>query len=219
MTPRSRPTVAATLNPDDRPPISPESIRGTPTPPKLPVVPTQRPAAVEPIWEKGRLTVSKRPTKTRLSKRKFADALSALHQELRELADDVSNEANIDRRFVSFLRRLADRIPDAPPPQDELFRLGHIEDLFVGYAKTVDAEWPDFLAARYHTLTLQFDRTMRQSTAWREFKRSRRVCPTCPTDHKVSGGVRVARTCLALHQMIGAIPRIVTFVWGTIPCG
>jgi hypothetical protein len=33
-------------------------------------------------------------------------------------------------------------------------------------------EWPDFLAARYHALTLQFDRTMRRSAAWREFKRN-----------------------------------------------
>jgi len=135
-------------------------------------VPSQRPAAVEPIWQKGRLTVPKKPAKTDLNKKKFEAALSALRAELRELADDVSAEANIDKRPAAFLRRLAERIPTKMPQQDELFRLGHVEAIFAGYAKTVDQEWPDFLASRYHAVALQFDRTLRQVPLWREFKRN-----------------------------------------------
>ena len=38
--------------------------------------------------------------------------------------------------------------------------------------KTVNKEWPDFLAQRFHVLTLNFDRTVRQFPKWREFVRN-----------------------------------------------
>ena len=135
-------------------------------------VPRQRPAAIEPIWQKNRLTIPSKPAKANLNKRKFEAALSALRAELRELVDDVSAEANIDKRPAAFIRRLAERIPETMPQQDELFRLGHVEAIFAGYAKAVDQEWPDFLASRYHAVSLQFDRTLRQAPLWREFKRN-----------------------------------------------
>jgi hypothetical protein len=138
----------------------------------LPTIPKQRRAAVEPIWNKGRLTLPKKPAKLDLDKRKFTAALTALRSEFRELAADVAAEANIDKRPAAFLGRLAERIPKKSPAQDELFRLGHAEKVFTGYAKTIDEEWPDFLVARYHALLLQFDRTLRQSPLWREFKQN-----------------------------------------------
>lgn len=137
-----------------------------------PNIPASRRAAVEPIWNKGRLTLPKKPAKLDLDKRKFTAALSALRAELRELADDVAAEANIDKRPAAFLRRLADRIPEKAPTQDELFRLGHAETVLAGFGKIVAEEWPDFLAKRYQAVSLQFDRTMRQSPLWREFKRN-----------------------------------------------
>ena len=137
-----------------------------------PPVPTQRRAAIEPIWDKGRLTLPRKPAKLDLNKKKFTAALTALRAELRDLADGVDNEANIDKRPAAFLRQLADRIPEQVPTQDELFRLGHVEGVLLGFTKTVDDEWPDFLAARYHAFSLQFDRTIRQSSLWREFKRN-----------------------------------------------
>lgn len=137
-----------------------------------PSVPAQRRAAVEPFWDKGTLTVPKKPVRSDLNKKKFAAALSALRTEMRELAGDVAAEANIDKRPAVQLQRVADCIPETLPTQDELFRLGHAESVFVGFAKTVEREWPDFLAARYQALLLQFDRTMRQSPLWREFKRN-----------------------------------------------
>src|SRR2546429_3158486 len=38
----------------------------------------------------------------------------------------ITSEGNIDRRFVSFVQGLAARIPDKPPSNEELFRLGHL---------------------------------------------------------------------------------------------
>lgn len=132
-------------------------------------VPAQKPAALETIWDKGKLNVPRTPAKSNLSKKKLEAALAALRAELLELAGDVNVEANMDKRPAEFLHRIAGRIPKTVPRQDELFRLGHAETIFASYAKTVAQEWPDFLAARYHAVSLQFDRTMRQSPLWREF--------------------------------------------------
>jgi hypothetical protein len=141
-----------------------------PKDPILPIsVPAQKPAAVETVWDKGKLSVPKKPAKSNLTKKKLEAAFAALRAELRELASDMNAEGNIDKRPADFLQRLAGRIPEAAPRQDELFRLGHAEAIFAGYAATVAQEWPDFLAARYHAVSLQFDRTMRQSPLWREF--------------------------------------------------
>ena len=138
--------------------------------PSVPIpVPIQKPAAVETLWFKGKLSVPKKPAKSNLSKKKFEATFAALRSELVELASDVNAEGNIDKRPADFLQRLANRISETAPRQDELFRLGHAETIFAGYAKIVTQEWPDFLAARYHAVALQFDRTMRQSPLWREF--------------------------------------------------
>jgi hypothetical protein len=136
------------------------------------MVPAQRPAAVEPVWENGVLTLPKISAITDLQDQQFAAALRGLSAEILTFADDLAEETNIDRRFVSYVRKLADRIPPAPPTQEELFRIGHVEAAFQTYAKTVNEQWPDFLASRYHALILHFDRTMRQSPSWREFKRN-----------------------------------------------
>jgi hypothetical protein len=135
-------------------------------------VPPQRPAAVEPVWENDLLTLPNKRAKTDLTGRKFPAALRSLGAEVRALASDLVGEANIDRRFISLLNELAARIPQTSPSQDELFRVGHFESVLVAYAKTVNEQWPEILAARYHALALQFDRTMRQSPSWREFKRN-----------------------------------------------
>jgi len=137
-----------------------------------PDVPSQRPAAIQPIWNKGILTLQNQPANTDLKSRRFGTALRALRAEITKLADDVAGEANIDKRFVSHLRNLANQIPPKLPRQYELFRIGHTEAVLAAYAKTVHEQWPEFLAARYNAVALQFDRTMRQSQLWREFKRN-----------------------------------------------
>jgi hypothetical protein len=138
----------------------------------FPTVPVQRPAAIEPIWSNGRLTVSRTVVKTDLKGRAFTAALRSLREELQTFADDIAHQVNIDKRFVAVVQRLSDRIPRRGPVQSEIFSLGHAETIFAAYANTVDAEWPPVLAAQYHALALHFDRTMRQVPLWREFKRN-----------------------------------------------
>ncbi len=137
-----------------------------------PSIPAQQPAAIEPVWKNGRLTLPKGPTKSDLTGRKFGSALKSLREEMRVFASDISGDANIDRRFASYVQQLAEQIPTKAPKQAELFRLGHVEAVFSGYAETVNEEWPTILASRYHALSLHFDRTLRQSPLWREFKRN-----------------------------------------------
>src|SRR4029077_20036608 len=111
-----------------------------------PMIPAQQPAAIEPVWSKGRLTLPKAAAKSDLKGRTFTAALKSLRQELRTFADEIASEANIDRRFVAQVRKLADQIPQKSPRQAELFRLGHAGEVFAGYARTVDDEWPGILA-------------------------------------------------------------------------
>jgi hypothetical protein len=136
-----------------------------------PTIPAQQPAAIEPVWSKGRLTLPKAAAKSDLKGRKFTAALKSLREELIALADAVA-DANVDPRFVSHVRKLAEQIPHKSPRQAELFRLGHAGDVFAGYASVVEVEWPEILATRFHALALHFDRIMRQSPLWREFKRN-----------------------------------------------
>src|ERR1041385_1291406 len=93
-------------------------------------VPAQEPAAIETLWEKGKLRVPRKPAKSSLTKNKLEAAFAALRAELLELAADVNAEGNIDKRPAEFLQRLANRIPEKAPRQDELFRLGHAETIF-----------------------------------------------------------------------------------------
>jgi hypothetical protein len=149
-------------------------MRKPPPPPKPgpPSIPPQKRAAIEPLWRSGRLTIPKSSAKVNLSNKAFTSALSALQAGLRGLADNIATEANLDKRPVDFLRQLAQTIPDKPPSQEALFLLAHNEVVFARFAKTVDDEWPNILAARYHALALQFDRTMRQSPLWQQFKKN-----------------------------------------------
>jgi hypothetical protein len=137
-----------------------------------PTIPAQKAAAIEPIWRNGRLTLKNTAAKADLKGGAFAAALRGLREELQTFADDITNEVNIDKRFVAIVRRLVDQIPSKPPLQAEIFRLGHAETIFSGYANTVNTEWPPALAAQYHALSLHFDRILRQVPLWREFKRN-----------------------------------------------
>jgi hypothetical protein len=143
-----------------------------PKPPPVPEIPPQRPAALEPDWSNGILVLPSNLAETYGDPEALAPALKVLRQEIAELADDADGEANIDKRPIAYLRRNAERIPDHAPTQVELFRLAHVKEFLEGYSKTVNDEWPDFLAQRLHALTLHFDRTVRQFPKWRAFVRN-----------------------------------------------
>jgi hypothetical protein len=143
-----------------------------PKPSPVPEIPPQRPAALEPVWSNGILVLPPTSAETDGDPEALTSALKVLRQEIAELADDADGEANIDKRPIAYLRRNAERVPDHAPTQDELFRLAHVKEFLEGYSKIVNEEWPDFLARRFYTLTLHFDRTVRQFPKWRAFVRN-----------------------------------------------
>jgi hypothetical protein len=136
------------------------------------LIPASKAATVEPIWEDGVLKIPEGAASADLDDSEFTAAFAGLRSELIQFAADLTSEANIDQRFVAFIQRVASRIPNAVPPQHELFRLGHDEEVFAGYATSVNEQWPDFLASRYRALSQQFNRTIRQAPLWREFKQN-----------------------------------------------
>jgi hypothetical protein len=158
----------------------------------LATVPEQSPASLQPIWEQGRLTLPQRPATADIGEASFAAALLTLGSQVREFVEAIDDEQNIDRRFISFIEAVAERIPSEQSTQAELFRLGHQEEVLKRYGKTVDEQWPDFLASRYHALLSQFDLTMRQSVVWREFKYH-------GTKHHLSPGQLAAAGVAAMH--------------------
>jgi hypothetical protein len=137
-----------------------------------PTIPEVRPAAIEPHWQEGKLTLPNIPLPSDLDAPSLMAALTALHDDLIELADDATDTENIDHRPAKYLRRLADRIPDVVPTQAVLFRLAHAREALDDFASATDREWPDLLAARYRKMILQYDRTVRQFPKWRAFVRN-----------------------------------------------
>lgn len=138
----------------------------------LPTIPPARPAMIEPAWQNDLLTLltSSAPYDEGTH---IEEALRALRDDLREMADDLSDASNIDRRVKNYLERLADRVPMQTPTQYEIHRLGLAESNLADYLQTtVIKEWPDFLSGRMIGSMRQFDRVMRQFKSWRKFKQN-----------------------------------------------
>lgn len=79
-------------------------------------IPEAEPAAIEPVWIAGTMTLAARAAQSPLKGKALSAALAALQAELRELATDAKGGANIDPRAVAFLEQLADRVPPKAPP-------------------------------------------------------------------------------------------------------
>ncbi len=140
--------------------------------PEKVTIPLQKPAAIQPVWRDGVLTLPQGSAPSDSSAETVAASLAALKEDMLDLIAEARQVPNIDQRFISSLERLVNRLPSEAPDQVSLFRLGHSEDAFLGYIKTVSEEWPDFLAARYISLIQGLDRTLRQFPVWRQFKRN-----------------------------------------------
>lgn len=141
----------------------------------LPTLPEPRPAAIEPHWRKGRLTLPSAASRGDLDPSSLDASLHGVRRQFERLAADLTAEGpgnNDFKRAASFLDDLAKRIPETTPPQHELFALGHELETLRGYGTTVTEQWPPLLASRYHAATLAFDETVRQFPRWREFKRN-----------------------------------------------
>lgn len=148
------------------------------SPQDSPEVPTAQVAAVEPVWRNDHLTLPAGKMLADLEKPDLDAALHALKRMLTRLANDAHGARKdgtgnaIAERAVKYLERLAADIPTTAPKQHELFELAHELEVLRAYGKSVNEEWPELLAGRYHSLTLAFDDTVRQFPKWREFKRN-----------------------------------------------
>jgi hypothetical protein len=139
---------------------------------KKPTVPSALPATIEPIIADGKIALPANAAEVDLDSETLGAALMALRTQIADLAGDLDGEANIDKRVISFLRRLGEKIPQAPPAQAQLFMLAHEQETLEAYGKTVATEWPALLAGRYLATTLALDRTVRQFPKWRLFKQN-----------------------------------------------
>ncbi len=148
------------------------SLAAEPDPPApLPEIPLPKPAALEPVFKAGRLTLPKTAAEATLPGETIPSAFKALAQSLAQLAEVASDESNIDRRIIKRLNEIAARIPRKRPSQTELFRLGHEFDELKDYSKIVAVSWPELVAARYAAMMLAFERTLRRFPKWVDFTR------------------------------------------------
>jgi hypothetical protein len=69
----------------------------------VPSIPAQRPAAIEPVWRNGRITLRQAPAASDLKGRTLGAAFRALREDMEVFAADIATVPNIDTRFVSGL--------------------------------------------------------------------------------------------------------------------
>ncbi len=131
-------------------------------------IPPLRAAAIEPIVRGDRLTLSGSSIKSDLERGSLPAALKALKNEITSLVSDLQFD-NIDPRFSVYLQKLERALPTRAPKQIQLFEVAHKLEVLESYSDTVNEEWPNLLAARYHSMVRAYDRTMRQFPKWREF--------------------------------------------------
>jgi hypothetical protein len=177
-------------------------------------IPKPRPAALEPFWHSGILTVSDKPIKTDLSRKLFKASLSALQADFRDLLTDIDNNTNIDRRFRTSLASLIDRISDKTPSQIELFRLGHAQEYLTRYGTKVNEEWPSELAARYHSALLSLNNTLRQSPEWREFRQN--ATKETLNNEQIEQAINLAQEASNELRAVDAAPFVDYVIPGTL---
>ena len=136
-----------------------------------PVIPPSKPAALEPVFRAGRLTLPKNAAEATLSPQTIPAALKTLAQSMERLAGAAAEESNIDRRVAKRLHEIAGSIPRKRPNQTELFHLGHEFDELKAFSKVVSKSWPEPVAASFTATTLAFERTLRRFPKWVDFTR------------------------------------------------
>lgn len=136
------------------------------------IIPPQRPAAIEPVWVDGVLTLPDEPAASNLPHPPLEASLAALKKRMNALVADARQVSNIDQRFVSHIESIGQLIPTEAPDQISLFELGHELETLQQAQKTITEEWPDLLAARYASTILAYDKTVRQFPDWKLFVRN-----------------------------------------------
>ena len=135
---------------------------------EVPQLPQQQPAALNPVWEDGRLILLDGAASHDSSDALVVAALQTWKHEFQSLVADA-RKWNISEDVVDFLQGLANRVPDHIPTEFELHSIAPYHDMLTAYGRVVTEQWPDLLAARYVGLAMQFGRTVRQFSSWKKF--------------------------------------------------
>jgi len=136
---------------------------------KTPSIPSVRPAAIMPVWRAEKLTINQTALIAEATPETIETALLALHVEMLDLLEDLEAGTNVDPWFLKKLRQLSELAATTHPTQFELFRLAHGQEIFVGYSSSVNEQWPEFLASRFHALNLHFSRCIDKFPQWKAF--------------------------------------------------
>lgn len=168
-------------------------------------IPDVKPAAVEPIWEDGRLVLPSISALSDVDGQTMGAALVSLRESLLELVKAAQEETNIDRRAVSRISALAEQIPDEAPLQSRLFTIAHGLEWMSAYQTRVNDEWPSVLAAQYSVVALQYERTVRQFPKWREFVRNSALDRALSQDEVTGVDTAAAQVISILREPVSGL--------------
>lgn len=138
---------------------------------QVPQLPQQQPAALNPVWEDGRLILLDGAASHDSSDALVVAALQTWKHDFQSLVADA-RQWNISEDVVDFLQGLANRVPDHIPTEFELHSIAPYHEMLTAYRSVVREQWPDLLAARYVALEMQFGRTVTQFSSWKKFTRA-----------------------------------------------
>jgi hypothetical protein len=121
-----------------------------------PPLPHRPVASVKPIWRNDILVQDDGVT-SQASKEDIEAMQAALGLDFSELAEDLSQDANIAPKALVMMRRSADQLNQKGLSRADIFRLiNRLIELQL-YGATVREEWSPEDSARYHALILQLD--------------------------------------------------------------
>lgn len=120
-------------------------------------IPEQRPASIRAVWRDGKVALSQGSADFDLDTTLESAELHAMVAEFQELADDICDETNLDKRPAAYLRKTAELLTMDSLDNPTLFRLAKRHTVLAGFFETVDHEWPEFLANRYRKLCLELE--------------------------------------------------------------
>lgn len=138
----------------------------------FPDVPPQKSSSTEVIWnEQERLIISDKTIVPFIDKQLFNDAIRSLRDRISNIAVEL-NSANCDFRFILFLKEIADKIENLETDQKIMFSFCHDYEVLISYSSTINEEVSPFLSAKYHSMLIQYDNTIKQIPEWTEFQKN-----------------------------------------------
>lgn len=168
-------------------------------------------AAIEPVIVDGRIVLDRQPLTGSSGAEIERAAFATVKNEFQRLVQSIQNLNSVDFRFMSFALTVIAEIPDGAPTHEQLFRMGHVARTLQGYSATVNTEWPTLTASEYHAVTLQFEQSLRQYSAWRDF--TKHATPLVLAEPQIDAINQSVDAIAELLEVANSLP----FVDQTIP--